>query len=87
MKPAVELYDTTLRDGSQGEGVNALGDAEFVRDREVDAFALRAIAQGRIVEFDCWFHSTRQSGARILRQRVVRSKSKIKRQRALQRYW
>ena len=22
MKPDVELYDTTLRDGSQGEGIN-----------------------------------------------------------------
>ena len=38
------------------EGVNALGDAELVRDREVDAFTLRAISEGRIVEFDCWFH-------------------------------
>jgi hypothetical protein len=44
------------------EGVNPLGDAELVRDREVDAFALRAVAQGRVIEFDCRFHKARRNG-------------------------
>ena len=38
------------------ERVELLGDAELVRDREIDAFALRAVAQGRVVDFDLGFH-------------------------------
>ena len=34
------------------EGVEALGDAEFVGEGEVDAFALRAVAEGGVVEGD-----------------------------------
>jgi hypothetical protein len=42
------------------KGVNALGDAEFVRDREIDAFTLRTVSQSRIVYFDLWFHHVPQ---------------------------
>jgi 2-isopropylmalate synthase len=46
MKPAVELYDTTLRDGSQGEGVN-LSVADKLRIAErIDAFGIHYIEGG-----------------------------------------
>ena len=38
------------------ERVELLGDAELVRDREIDAFALRTVAQGRVVYFNLGFH-------------------------------
>jgi hypothetical protein len=38
------------------ERVELLGDAELVRDREIDAFALRTAAQGRVVYFNLEFH-------------------------------
>ena len=38
------------------ERVELLGDAELVRDREIDAFALRTVAQGRVIDFDLGFH-------------------------------
>jgi hypothetical protein len=44
-------------DVMNAERVELLGDAEFVRDREVDAFALTAVAQGRVVYFDFGFHN------------------------------
>ena len=34
------------------EGVEPLGDAQLVGDREGDAFALGAVAQGRVVDLD-----------------------------------
>ena len=39
------------------ESVQVLGDAELVRHREIDALALAAIAQGRIVYFHFRFHA------------------------------
>ncbi len=41
--------------------IELLGDAEFVRDREIDAFALRAVAQGRVIDFDLGFHKCRKN--------------------------
>ena len=38
------------------ERVELLGDAELVRDREIDAFALRTVAQGRVIDFNLGFH-------------------------------
>ena len=38
------------------ERVELLGDAQLVHHRKVDAFALAAVAQGRIVDFDFGFH-------------------------------
>jgi hypothetical protein len=38
------------------ERVELLGDAELVREREIDAFALAAVAQGRVVDFNLGFH-------------------------------
>ena len=50
------------------EGVNFFGNAEFVRDRKVDAFALTSIPQGCIVYFDFWFHNiSRHGGEKYLR--------------------
>jgi hypothetical protein len=40
------------------EGVDPLSNAEFVGDREVDAFTLAAVAQCRIVYFDFGFHTS-----------------------------
>jgi hypothetical protein len=40
------------------ESVKLFGDAELVQGREIDAFALAAVAQGCIVEFDFGFHNT-----------------------------
>jgi len=38
------------------ERIELLGDAELVRDREIDAFALRTVAQGRVIDFNLGFH-------------------------------
>src|ERR1044071_1731856 len=46
MKPAVEIYDTTLRDGSQGEGIN-FSVADKIRIAEkIDAFGIHYIEGG-----------------------------------------
>src|SRR6186713_653475 len=46
MKPKVELYDTTLRDGSQGEGIN-FSAADKIRIAErIDAFGIHYIEGG-----------------------------------------
>ncbi len=46
MKPAVEIYDTTLRDGSQGEGIN-FSAADKIRIAEkLDAFGIHYIEGG-----------------------------------------
>ena len=39
------------------ERIEFVGNAELVHHRKIDAFALTAIAQGRIVYFDFGFHS------------------------------
>jgi hypothetical protein len=48
------------------ERIELLGDAEFVRDREIDAFALRTVAQGRVIDFDLGFHKFSAKSGRIL---------------------
>src|ERR1041384_6854034 len=46
MKPEVELYDTTLRDGSQGEGINfSVADKLRIADK-LDAFGVHYIEGG-----------------------------------------
>src|SRR5258706_1563469 len=46
MKPEVELYDTTLRDGSQGEGINfSVMDKLRIAER-LDAFGIHFIEGG-----------------------------------------
>src|SRR5437016_3852138 len=46
MKPDVEIYDTTLRDGSQGEGINfSVADKLRLAER-IDAFGLHYIEGG-----------------------------------------
>jgi 2-isopropylmalate synthase len=46
MKPEVELYDTTLRDGSQGEGINfSVADKLRIAER-LDAFGIHYIEGG-----------------------------------------
>src|SRR2546421_10300723 len=46
MKPEVELYDTTLRDGSQGEGINfSVSDKLRIAER-LDAFGEHYIEGG-----------------------------------------
>lgn len=46
MKPDVELYDTTLRDGSQGEGINfSVADKLRIAER-LDAFGMHYIEGG-----------------------------------------
>src|SRR6266851_1882532 len=46
MKPDVEVYDTTLRDGSQGEGINfSVADKLRIAER-LDAFGLHYIEGG-----------------------------------------
>ena len=46
MKPEVELYDTTLRDGSQGEGINfSVMDKLRIAER-IDAFGIHYIEGG-----------------------------------------
>jgi 2-isopropylmalate synthase len=46
MKPQVEIYDTTLRDGSQGEGINfSVADKIRIAER-IDAFGIHYIEGG-----------------------------------------
>jgi 2-isopropylmalate synthase len=46
MKPKVEIYDTTLRDGSQGEGINfSVADKIRIAER-IDAFGIHYIEGG-----------------------------------------
>jgi 2-isopropylmalate synthase len=46
MKPQIEIYDTTLRDGSQGEGIN-FSAADKIRIAEkIDAFGIHYIEGG-----------------------------------------
>jgi 2-isopropylmalate synthase len=46
MKPAVELYDTTLRDGSQGEGINFSALDKLRIAEKLDAFGIHYIEGG-----------------------------------------
>src|ERR1041385_7636791 len=46
MKPDVEIYDTTLRDGSQGEGVNFSGTDKLRIAEKLDAFGIHYIEGG-----------------------------------------
>src|ERR1700753_3014923 len=46
MKPQVEIYDTTLRDGSQGEGINfSVADKLRIAEK-LDAFGVHYIEGG-----------------------------------------
>src|SRR5437867_10698114 len=46
MKPEVELYDTTLRDGSQGEGINFSVIDKLRIAEKLDAFGIHYIEGG-----------------------------------------
>ncbi len=46
MKPGVEIYDTTLRDGSQGEGVNFSAVDKLRIAEKLDAFGIHYIEGG-----------------------------------------
>jgi len=46
MKPEIEIYDTTLRDGSQGEGINfSVADKLRIAEK-IDAFGIPYIEGG-----------------------------------------
>src|SRR6186713_723946 len=46
MKPEVEIYDTTLRDGSQGEGINFSAQDKLRIAEKIDAFGIQYIEGG-----------------------------------------
>src|SRR5256714_6160130 len=46
MKPEVEIYDTTLRDGSQGEGLHFWGMDKLRLAEKLDAFGIHYIEGG-----------------------------------------
>jgi 2-isopropylmalate synthase len=46
MKPEVEIYDTTLRDGSQGEGINFSATDKLRIADKLDAFGVQFIEGG-----------------------------------------
>src|SRR5690348_6744826 len=46
MKPEVELYDTTLRDGSQGEGINFSVNDKLRIAEKLDSFGVHYIEGG-----------------------------------------
>ena len=46
MKPQIELYDTTLRDGSQGEGINFSALDKLRIAEKLDAFGIHYIEGG-----------------------------------------
>ena len=76
MKPQVEIYDTTLRDGSQGEGVNfSVADKLRIAER-LDQFGVHYIEGGwpgsnpKDIEF---FKEARRRTFRRARQTITRS--------------
>src|SRR5258707_15499125 len=46
MKPPVEIYDTTLRDGAQGEGINFSAQDKLRIAERIDAFGIHYIEGG-----------------------------------------
>src|SRR5207237_5624011 len=46
MKPQVEIYDTTLRDGSQGEGINFSAMDKLRIAEKLDSFGVHYIEGG-----------------------------------------
>ncbi|HAV64619.1 MAG TPA: citramalate synthase, partial [Verrucomicrobiales bacterium] len=46
VKPDVEIYDTTLRDGSQGEGINFSATDKIRIAEKLDAFGIHYIEGG-----------------------------------------
>ena len=46
MKPEVEIYDTTLRDGSQGEGINFSVQDKLRIAEKLDSFGVHYIEGG-----------------------------------------
>ena len=46
MKPSVEIYDTTLRDGAQGEGINFSAQDKLRIAEKIDAFGIHYIEGG-----------------------------------------
>ena len=46
MKPEVEIYDTTLRDGSQGEGINFSAIDKLRIAEKLDQFGIHYIEGG-----------------------------------------
>lgn len=71
MKPEVEIYDTTLRDGSQGEGVNfSVADKLRIAER-LDAFGIHYIEGGwpgsnpKDIEFFALAKKKKWKGARL----------------------
>src|SRR5580704_10729268 len=44
------------------EGIEFFGNTQLIQDGKVDAFALAAVAQGRIVYFDFGFHNSAAGG-------------------------
>src|SRR5689334_25420478 len=46
MRPDVEIYDTTLRDGSQGEGINFSAADKLRSAEKLDAFGIHYIEGG-----------------------------------------
>src|SRR5438270_13155057 len=46
MKPQVEIYDTTLRDGSQGEGINFSALDKLLIAEKLDSFGVHFIEGG-----------------------------------------
>src|SRR5205814_5337786 len=71
MKPAGEIYDTTLRDGSQGEGINfSVADKLRIAER-LDAFGIHYIEGGwpgsnpKDIEFFAQAKKRRYKNARL----------------------
>ena len=44
--PAIEIYDTTLRDGTQGQGFNLTGEDKVAMARRLDAFGIDFVEGG-----------------------------------------
>ena len=72
MKPQIEIYDTTLRDGSQGEGIN-FSVAEKLRIAEkLDSFGVNYIeGAGRAAIPRTWRFSSRPPGAKASRSKAT----------------
>jgi 2-isopropylmalate synthase len=80
MKPEVEIYDTTLRDGSQGEGINfSVADKLRIAER-LDAFGIHYIEGGwpgsnpRDMEFFAQAKSRNFKNARLAAFSMTRRK-------------
>ena len=77
MKPQVEIYDTTLRDGAQGEGINFSAVDKLRIAEKLDSFGVHYIEGGwpgsNPKDMEFFKQAAKQIGRASCRERVYSS--------------